>query len=254
MDTIEFSTNPFGGVIANPAHLPDDPDDFDARLRESLATWASDDFKLVWLEVPIEKSPLIPIAVHQGFTFHHSQEDYLMLTHRLEPGAFIPPFATHYTGAGGVVLNEKNEILVVSERYRRSKTPSYKLPGGALHAGEHLNDCVVREVKEETGVDAEFVSLVCFRHWHGYRYGKSDIYFVCRLRPLTQEVTIQAEEIAEALWMPVAEYLDADGVSVFNKEIVRAALWSPGVAPTHIEGYSDPERHEIFMPRTEDQA
>ncbi len=249
MDTLAFSTNPFGGVITDPAHLPDDPVDFDDRLRVSIQTWLGDDFKLVWLEVPIEKSSLIPIAVHHGFTFHHSHVDYLMLTHQLEHGAFIPPFATHYTGAGGVVLNEKEELLVVSERYRRSKTPSYKLPGGALHAGEHLEQCVIREVKEETGVDAEFVSLVCFRHWHGYRYGKSDIYFVCRLRPLTQDVTIQAEEIAEALWMPVTEYLDAEGVSVFNKEIVRVALSSPGVAPAHIEGYSDPQRHEIFMPR-----
>ena len=36
------------------------------------------------------------------------------------------------------------------------------------------------------------------RHWHGYRYGKSDIYFVCRLSALSEEVTMQAEEIEEA--------------------------------------------------------
>ena len=109
---------------------------------------------------------------------------------------------------------------------------------------------VVREVLEETGVRTEFDALVCFRHWHGYRYGKSDIYFVCRLRPLTEEVTIQAEEISEALWMPVDEYLEAVGVSVFNKEIVKAAIKSPGVSPVSIKGYSDPEKHEIFMPRS----
>ena len=200
---------------------------------------------------PVRSPSCVPIAVDHGFAFHHSDEDHLMLTHRLEPDAFIPPFSTHYTGAGGVVLNEKQELLVVSERYRRSNTPSYKLPGGALQAGEHLHQCVVREVKEETGVDAEFVSLICFRHQHGYRYGKSDIYFVCRLRPLTQQVTIQAEEIAEALWMHIDEYLGAEGVSVFNKEIVRAALSSPGLTPSHIEGYTDPERHEVFMPRTD---
>ncbi|MBK35652.1 MAG: DNA mismatch repair protein MutT [Gemmatimonadetes bacterium] len=254
MDTLEYSTNPFGGAITDPAHLPDDSQQFEARLKSSIGAWTEEGLKVVWLEVPIAKSDLIPVAVQQGFTFHHSEDGYLMLTHQLETGAFVPPFATHYTGAGGVVLNDSEELLVVSERYRRSKTPSYKLPGGALHAGEHLEQCVVREVKEETGVDAEFVSLVCFRHWHGYRYGKSDIYFVCRLKPLSHEVTIQAEEIAEALWMPVNNYLDAEGVSVFNKEIVRAALSSPGVAPAHIDGYSDPDRHEIFMPRSNDRT
>ena len=252
MDTLEFDTNPFGGVLTNPAHLPDSAEEFDALLDHSLKTWMDDEYKLVWLEAPIEKADLIPIAVRHGFTFHHCSEDYLMLTRRLVADAFIPPYATHYTGAGGVCINDKNELLVVSEKFRRNrKSPSYKLPGGALHQGEHLAECVTREVYEETGVKAEFVSLVCFRHWHGYRYGKSDIYFVCRLKPLSEEINIQEDEIAEALWMPVDEYLEAEGVSTFNKEIVRAALESPGVSPIDIEGYSDPDRHEIFMPRRE---
>ena len=251
MDTLEFDTNPFGGVITNPAHLPDNAVKFETMLTSSLSAWKNEGFKVVWLETPIVKADLIPVAARHGFTFHHSEEDYLMMTHRLEAGAFVPPYATHYTGAGGVCINDRNELLVVSEKYRRSsKNPSYKLPGGALSQGEHLADCVTREVFEETGVKAEFISLVCFRHWHGYRYGKSDIYFVCRLRPLTEEVTIQAEEISEALWMPVDEYLEAVGVSVFNKEIVKAAIKSPGVSPISIEGYSDPEKHEIFMPRS----
>ena len=54
---------------------------------------------------------------------------------------------------------------------------------------------------EETGVRAEFESIACFRHWHGYRYGKSDIYFVGRLRPLSREITMQADEIQECLWL-----------------------------------------------------
>ncbi len=248
MQTLAHSTNPFGGVVTDPARLPNDSASFAELLDASLRAWARDGYKVVWLELPIEKAAFIPVAVDAGFTFHHSGEDYLMLTRRLQKGAFIPPYATHYTGAGGVVLKEQRELLVVSERFRRSRGPSYKLPGGALKQGEHLAECVRREVREETGVETEFESLVCFRHWHGYRYGKSDIYFVCRLRPLTYEIRRQQSEIAEAVWMPVQEYLESDSVSTFNKEIVRAALQSPGVAPTYIDGYSDPERHEIFMP------
>jgi 8-oxo-dGTP pyrophosphatase MutT (NUDIX family) len=254
MDTLEFDTNPFGGVLTNPAHLPDDTSEFETLLSSSLDRWTKDGYKVVWLETPIEKADLIPIAVRHSFTFHHSEEDYLMLTRRLVAETYIPPYATHYTGAGGVCINSRNELLVVSERYRRnSGNPSYKLPGGAVAQGEHLADCVIREVFEETGVKAEFVSLVCFRHWHGYRYGKSDIYFVCHLKPLSEDITVQEDEIAEALWMPVDEYLEAEGVSTFNKEIVKAALNSPGVTPTEIDGYSDPERHEIFMPRSREQ-
>ena len=103
-----------------------------------------------------------------------------------------------------------------------------KLPGGALRQGEHLIEAVEREVLEETGVHSRFESVVCFRHWHGYRYGKSDIYFVCRLRPLSSEITMQTEEIQECLWMPVGEFLEEETVSEFNKWIVRAGVASPG--------------------------
>ena len=182
------------------------------------------------------------------FTFHHSGTDYLVLTKQLESNAFIPEYATHYIGAGGVVINEREELLVVSELHRSSSRPYYKLPGGALHPGEHIADCVQREVFEETGVRTKFEKLVCFRHWHGYRYDKSDIYFVCRLSPLSEDISIQAEEIEECLWLPVPEYLSSEIVSTFNKHIVKAAIESPGVTHMEIQGYSDPERHEIFMP------
>ena len=250
MEPIVYSTNPFGGVIIDPQELGTDAQGFAARLQHWLEVWAKEGFKLVWLEAAIDKAALIPVAVEMGFTFHHSGEDYLMLTRRLEAGAFIPAHASHYIGAGGVVLNQKQELLVVSEKYHRvdNSPPRYKLPGGALHEGEHLVEAVVREVKEETGVETKFDALVCFRHWHDYRYGKSDIYFVCRLHPQSETITIQEEEIAECRWMPVQDYLDAESVSIFNKHIVQAALRSPGVVPTEVEGYGEPSRYEFFMP------
>ncbi len=248
MKVLEYTTNPFGGVLSTPDGLPEDPQVFQQQLDHSLKTWKAEGFRVVWVEIPIARSQLISVAVDAGFTFHHSGEDYLMLTLCLVDGSFIPPYATHYIGAGGVVINDRNELLVVCEKHRRSKTPSYKLPGGALRPTEHLEECVIREILEETGVQTRFNALVCFRHWHGYRYGKSDIYFVCRLTPLSHELSRQEEEIEECRWMPVHDYLNSEHVSTFNKKIVKAALNSLGVVPTTIEGYSDPEKHEIFMP------
>lgn len=249
MQAIESTTNAFGGVLPKPTALPEESEAFRRQLHHSLAVWKNEGFLVVWLEIPITKASLIPVAVEAGFVFHHSSEEYLMLTHRLVPDTFIPLHATHYIGAGGVVLNAASELLVVCEKYRGAgRPPYYKLPGGALHPGEHLVEGVVREVFEETGVQTRFDALVCFRHWHGYRYGKSDIYFVCRLVPLNQDVSMQAAEIEECFWMPVEEYLHAETVSVFNKQIVQAALNSTGVVPTWIEGYADPRRYEFFMP------
>ncbi|MDP6037326.1 MAG: NUDIX domain-containing protein [Candidatus Latescibacteria bacterium] len=248
MQILEATPNRFKGIELDADALPNDPEEFRVRLSDSLREWKREGFKVVWINVPIGHAVLIPIATEAGFSFHHSGQDYLLLTKRLEADALIPEYATHYIGAGGVVINDREELLVVSELHRRSESPYYKLPGGALHAGEHIADCVQREVLEETGVRTKFEKLVCFRHWHGYRYEKSDIYFVCRLSPLSEDISIQAEEIEECLWLPVTNYLASESVSVFNKHIVKAALESPGVTHMEIEGYSNPERHEIFMP------
>ncbi|MBX3054268.1 MAG: NUDIX domain-containing protein [Caldilineaceae bacterium] len=248
MELLAHSINNFNGVIIDPAQLPDDPAAFRSRLDASLTQWRADGRQVVWMEAPASRAALIPLAVDAGFTFHHSQDGYLMMTFQLQEGAFIPYYATHYIGAGGVVINARQEILVVCERFRRGNQPYYKLPGGALLPGEHLMDGVIREVREETGVEAKFEALACFRHWHGYRYGKSDIYFVCRLSPLTETIVKDDYEIEECKWMPVAEYMESDAVGLFNRRIVRAALNAPGIPSVWVEGYNDPTSHEFFFP------
>lgn len=253
-DLLPAAENPFGGILPKPEALDPDPVRFSVRLDKSLDAWRAEGYRVCWLEVPIERAALIPVAVAAGFVFHHSDSAYLMMTLQLEEGAFVPPFSSHYIGVGGVAINARDELLVVSERYHRDpkRKPRYKLPGGALDPGEHLVDGVTREVLEETGVQTRFDALICFRHWHGYRHGKSDIYFVCRLKPLTEEITIEVEEIAESLWMPVEEYLAADQVSGFNKQIVLAARDTPGIKPTDIPEQDDKSRFEFFMPKPED--
>lgn len=48
----------------------------------------------------------------------------------------IPVYAHTMVGVGGIVINDKNEILVVSERF--SMIPkSWKLPGGYVEPGKH---------------------------------------------------------------------------------------------------------------------
>ena len=242
--------NPFGGMVAAPDALPADAVEFAQRLDASLSQWTADGIKAVWLEIPIARAALIPEAVNRGFTFHHTGDHYLMLTAILQEGAWLPHFATHYIGIGGVVLTPERELLVVREIYGvAGRPPTLKLPGGALHPGEHLAEAVEREVLEETGVKAQFQTIACFRHWHGYRYGKSDIYFVSRLRPLSREITIQADEIQECLWLPVDQFLARDDISNFNKQIVRAALESDGVVQSFIEGFGGPDTREYFMPQ-----
>ena len=65
---------------------------------------------------------------------------------------------------------------------------------------------------------------------------------------MSQEISIQVEEIAECLWMPVERFLGDAGVHSFNKAIVRAALASPGLALFEIDGFTNDGTREFFMP------
>ncbi|MDA3957649.1 NUDIX domain-containing protein [Oceanispirochaeta sp.] len=245
MALLNYEVNPFGGAVLDENSLPAHKSDFQKALSDTLTDLRSQNLQLVWLFLPLGKSGFVETAVALGFTYHHADKNGLQLTLQLIPGAFIPGYATHYLGAGGVLIDEENRILVIQEKYHTKR--HYKLPGGALDPGEHIADAVVREVLEETGIRSEFISLNCFRHFHGYRYGLSDIYFVCRLKPLSTEITIDTSEISEALWMPLEEYLNHPDTHPFNRKIVSTTVNTVGLAINQIEDYGTAESHEMFF-------
>ncbi|XP_018716436.2 nudix hydrolase 2, partial [Eucalyptus grandis] len=89
------------------------------------------------------------------------------------------------------------QVLVVQEK---SGKRVWKLPTGVVNEGEDIWCGAVREVKEETGVDTEFVEVLCFRQSHQAFFTKSDLLFLCVLRPKStliekQEVEIEAAEV-----------------------------------------------------------
>ena len=106
MELLSYTTNPFGGVLTETESLPGDPEVFRARLGHSLDAWRGEGYRLVWVEIPLSLASLVPVAAEAGFTYHHSGETYVMMTLRLKEAAFIPAHASHYIGAGGVVLSE----------------------------------------------------------------------------------------------------------------------------------------------------
>ena len=247
MCVLSYELNPFGGAVIDPVSLPDNPGVFTRTLDAVIKELNSRNIKVVWLTLPLPLASLVPVAAQRGFVYHHAEPEYLHMTLTLIPGSIIPPYATHYIGAGGVVLDGDNRLLVVSERYHLRSKRHYKLPGGALEQGEHIAEAVVREVLEETGIRTEFLYTACFRHWHGYRYDKSDIYFVCRLKALSFEIIPDSREIFECLWMPVEEFLNSPDTHAFNRRIVRAAMTGKGLFPEEIEGYGTSETHEMMF-------
>jgi len=202
--------------------LPQDTAVFQQQLLASLSKWKELGKKGIWLKIPIHLSHLISTATLVGFTFHHAQQDYLMLTTWLPETSpnTLPKYASHYVGVGGFVVNDKNEVLVVTEKNGPIRH-FWKIPGGMIEPGEEICDAATREVLEETGIKTEFVSLLCFRQHNNMRFGLSDLYFVCRLRPLNLDIKIQQEEIDECKWMPMEEFCNLNQLKGLYQRIIE---------------------------------
>ncbi|WP_114793268.1 NUDIX domain-containing protein [Niabella yanshanensis] len=60
----------------------------------------------------------------------------------------------------GVLVNDKKQVLVSDERIYYNNLEVTKFPGGGLELGEGTRDCVIRECKEEIGIDVEVVDHI----------------------------------------------------------------------------------------------
>lgn len=101
---------------------------------------------------------------------------------------------------GGLVLNEKDEILLI---FRRGK---WDLPKGKLDQGETIEECAVREVEEETGLkNITLISplLTTFHtYFEGSNFALKESYWYTMKVNGNQQLNPQIEEdIHEIKWV-----------------------------------------------------
>ena len=212
-DVLSHRVDSYNGVIIETVSLPEDAALFTRRLQASLAVWREAGRRGVWLELPLERASLVPVAVGQGFSYHHAESRHLMLTHWLDEGpSTLPAAGSTQVGVGAFVLNSAGDVLVVQERTGPAARPGFwKLPTGLANQGEHVHEAVCREMLEETGLHCDFVGVIGYRHAHAAAMGgRDDIFFMCALRLQDPDgdcnPTPQPSEIADARWMPLEEF------------------------------------------------
>lgn len=102
--------------------------------------------------------------------------------------------------ADGIVLRDGKIVLI-----RRKNDPfkgSYALPGGFVNYGEKLEDCVVREVLEETGLRTQVVGLFGVYSAPGRDPRGHFVTAVYELRP-TGGALRAGDDAASAEWVPI---------------------------------------------------
>jgi 8-oxo-dGTP diphosphatase len=117
------------------------------------------------------------------------------------------PMETIILGVGAVIWNERRELLLV-RRCNPPRQNEWSLPGGRVEFGETLRAAIVREVREETGLEIEVLALIDVAELVlDSDAGAEDRHYVLvdfSARLVAGEATA-ASDAAEARWFSLAE-------------------------------------------------
>lgn len=116
---------------------------------------------------------------------------------------------THIVAAGGFVENEQGDTLLV-----KTHDGGWVFPGGQVEVGENLVDALIREIKEESGIDvtvSQLVGVYSNTGIHKWYDGVTDVPtkvmfdFICK--PVGGELCT-SEEASEVMWVAKEKVLD----------------------------------------------
>lgn len=146
------------------------------------------------ISVPAIKSLLHEIVkeeFHAGILWSEDLEKLKKLFFK----QFVP-----VTAAGGLIENEKAEVLLI---FRRGK---WDLPKGKVDKGESLDECAVREVEEETGLKNIELLKPLTVTYHTYdEFGKHIIkdshWYKMKVKGKQNIVPQTEEDISEIKWV-----------------------------------------------------
>jgi 8-oxo-dGTP diphosphatase len=140
-------------------------------------------------------------------------------------------------GAAALILNDKNQILIVKPNYK----PGWLVPGGSVELFESPREGCIREIKEEIGLDLNDLKFLGMNYVNGpLPNGDKDEGIQCVFFGgiLTQEqiskITLQTEELTEFTFVDPDE-----AYGLLNANLSRRIKEGMNAIKTGIPFYSE---------------
>ncbi|TXK70655.1 NUDIX hydrolase [Paenibacillus sp. N3.4] len=120
-------------------------------------------------------------------------------------------------GSRGVLVDN---MLNIAMMYM-SKTNLYKLPGGGVDEGENTEDAFLREIKEETGYEAEIIHELGYIEEHKKRnnYMQFSYCYIAKAHNSVSNTMLTESEMQLGMvvkWMTLDKALEVMNYSVLN--------------------------------------
>lgn len=103
-----------------------------------------------------------------------------------------------YTAVRGVLIANNKVLMLKRAATSKSQGGFWEFPGGKVDQGERLETSLIREFKEETGLDIELESVFDCGQWEREEYKIAYLFFL--VRKVLGEVAISREH-DDFAWM-----------------------------------------------------
>lgn len=129
------------------------------------------------------------------------------------------------------VVVEADRVLLVAHQFPGNPS-AWLLPGGGVELGETLLEAAVREIQEETGLEAEIGSLLFWREFFDWRYSL-ELAFLARPTGgrlgvgRDPEFPADDQVIKQVRWFPLVDLSDVPIVPAVLKQALPA-VWRAG--------------------------
>jgi 8-oxo-dGTP pyrophosphatase MutT (NUDIX family) len=147
------------------------------------------------------------------------------MTQMRSGGTSTSPFGAVELSAGGAVVLGSEVIVVTPVKRDANRRRVLALPKGHLNRGETAEAAAIREVTEETGVNADLIDKLGDVEYsyerRGRRRDKRVSFFLFRYR--SGNLEDHDHEIEDARWMPLEEAA-RELTHAGEREIVRRAM------------------------------